>query len=495
MNRSRHIVPIIASTLLACHGVRPTAPRPAEVGVRGTASLRASIDSIVEAPAFRNANWGILVVAAGGDTLYSRNAAKLFMPASNMKLVTTSVALAQLGPDYYSRTTLAMEGVLANGRLDGNLVVIGRGDPSVSDHMQRDAMLPLRAMADTLYAHGVRTIGGRILPAGDAFPDPVLGAGWAWDDLEASYSAATDELLFNEGFSTVVVHAGRAANEPVRVETHPARTFPVVRVMASTVAPSTDSTHRPTVHVVKDTLTGEVVVLGMLAVGDSSVLVVTHPDPDMAYVSALREALIDRGIQVEGRILTGEEGARTDTIAVFDSPPLREVLPFLLKPSQNQMAEMVFKTLGLERGRGGTAAEARRVIEAQLLAWGAHTDGSIVRDGSGLSRYDYLSPETVIHVLDAMRTSPNFSLFYESLPIAGVDGTLRTRMQGTPAEQNVHAKTGSISQARSLSGYVHAADGQLLMFSVLANNWTAPAREVERAQDSIAVRLATFHRH
>jgi D-alanyl-D-alanine carboxypeptidase/D-alanyl-D-alanine-endopeptidase (penicillin-binding protein 4) len=116
----------------------------------------------------------------------------------------------------------------------------------------------------------------------------------------------------------------------------------------------------------------------------------------------------------------------------------------------------------------------------------------VIRDGSGLSRYDYLAPEALVHVLDAMRHSPNFPLFYDALPIAGVDGTIRTRMRGTPAENNVHAKTGSVANARSLSGYVRTASGRTLIFSFLANNWTVPANDVTHVQDVIAARLAAL---
>jgi D-alanyl-D-alanine carboxypeptidase/D-alanyl-D-alanine-endopeptidase (penicillin-binding protein 4) len=128
----------------------------------------------------------------------------------------------------------------------------------------------------------------------------------------------------------------------------------------------------------------------------------------------------------------------------------------------------------------------------QLLAWGAARDGFVVRDGSGLSRHDVTTPETIIRVLDAMRRAPTFELFRASLPVAGVDGTIANRMKGTPAQGNVHAKTGTLDMVRSLSGYVTTADGRLLLFSVLANNWTVSVREVERVQDVLAVRLASL---
>jgi D-alanyl-D-alanine carboxypeptidase/D-alanyl-D-alanine-endopeptidase (penicillin-binding protein 4) len=244
------------------------------------------------------------------------------------------------------------------------------------------------------------------------------------------------------------------------------------------------------VRITKDTARGDYVVTGALAVGDSSTLTFTHRDPAEIYVGALREALGLRGITVVGE--GSQTDARRDTLVVVYSPPLSEILGAFMKPSQNQMAEVLFKAIGLERGRAGSAAEARRVVEAQLQRWGAPDDGYVVRDGSGLSRYDFLSPETVIRVLDAMRRSPHFQVFHDALPIAGVDGTLRSRMRGTPAERNLRAKTGSLAQSRALSGYVRTADGQLLMFSALANNWTVPAAEVERAHDAIGASLAAL---
>jgi D-alanyl-D-alanine carboxypeptidase/D-alanyl-D-alanine-endopeptidase (penicillin-binding protein 4) len=483
----------------ACHGAAPRSTGPgATMSASAVARLRTSIDSIADAPAFRNAHWGILVVVPGGDTLYSRNAGKLFMPASNQKLLTGAVALAQLGPDFRYRTTFVARGPVIAGTIAGDLAVVGRGDPALSDHMQKDAMAPLRAIADTLYARGIRRITGRVVAGGNAFPDAVLGFGWSWDDLEAGYSAAVDELLFNEGFSTVVVRPGDRVGAPARAETRPAKSFPSLRILARTAprgaGDTTAGARRASIRIVKDTVTGEIVVMGAIALGDSSTQVVTHRDPAAAYVAAVREAVIGRGIVVEdvGEPSPDVEGFRGDTLAALQSPPLREILPALMKPSQNQIAEMLLKTLGLERGRAGSAVEGRRIVEAQLTAWGAVEGGYVVRDGSGLSRYDYVSPETIVKLLDAMRVSPLFADFYASLPIAGVDGTVRSRMRGTAAENNVRAKTGSVAQARSLSGYVRSADGQLLVFSTMANNWTVPARDVERAADSIVVRLANF---
>jgi D-alanyl-D-alanine carboxypeptidase/D-alanyl-D-alanine-endopeptidase (penicillin-binding protein 4) len=463
--------------------------------------LRASLDSIAGAAEFRNATWGILIVdPVARDTLYSRNAGKLFMPASNMKIVTGATALALLGPDYRYRTPIVARGAIRNGTLEGDIAIIGRGDPTVSDQMRVDAMQPLRDIADSLLARGVRSVRGRVISAGDAFPDAPLGFGWAWDDLDFAYSAGVDELLFNEGFSRIIVRSGERVGETPAATTAPARTYPRVRVTAVTVAPPApsppetpvDSTlPRPELTFAADTARGRVVVSGEIIAGDTAVLEVAHRDPAEAFLAAFVEALGERGVAVEGPVSAQPDtNVVGDTLVVMISPPLSEILPALEKPSQNQIAEALLKTLGLERAGAGTADSGRRVIERQLIEWGADSAGFAVRDGSGLSRHNYLTPETIVRVLDAIRRHPSFSVFYDALPVAGVDGTIRARMKGTPAEGNVRAKTGTLDKARALSGYVTTADGRQLIFSFLANNYTVRTREVDRAVDGVLARIA-----
>src|ERR1700720_3467162 len=164
------------------------------------AELAHSIDSLTSQPVFRNAHWGVLIVnPRTGDTLYSKNAGKLFMPASNMKIITSAVALTLLGPDYTYKTTFLSTSAAHDSLLDGDLLVIGRGDPTVSDNMRGLATTGMDALAHSIRAHGIRQIGGSIARVGNAFPDSVYGAGWEWDDLGEYYGAGVDELIFNEG--------------------------------------------------------------------------------------------------------------------------------------------------------------------------------------------------------------------------------------------------------------------------------------------------------
>jgi D-alanyl-D-alanine carboxypeptidase/D-alanyl-D-alanine-endopeptidase (penicillin-binding protein 4) len=478
----------LALLVSAC---RPSlSPAPASISSGSRAELRAFIDSMTDAPEFSNAHWGILIVdPARGDTLYARNAGKLFMPASNMKIPTSATALTQLGPDYRYHTTFAARGPVSDGTLNGDLLVIGRGDPSVSDHMLRDAMIPLRLIADSIAARGIKHVTGRVLPFGNAFPGDVFGYGWTYADFEDSYSAPIDELLFNEGFSEAHVRAGSRAGEPATITPSPAP-FPF-RGSVMTVGPvSGDSSRVTRVRARKDSSTWQVVFSGQIVVGDTTTVEVTHHDPDQAYVDALSAALASRGIQVDGAIVPAD--GRVDTLAMLSSPPLSEILKALMKPSQNQIAEMLFRTIALERYGAGRPDSAAVAVRAQLAQWGVPENEAVIRDGSGLSRYDYITPRTIVRIFDAMRKSPHFQVYYDALPIGGVDGTIRNRMKGTPAENNVHAKTGSVALSRSLSGYVTTADQQMLIFSFLSNNWTVPTRAVERVQDAIAARLAAM---
>jgi D-alanyl-D-alanine carboxypeptidase/D-alanyl-D-alanine-endopeptidase (penicillin-binding protein 4) len=322
-----------------------------------------------------------------------------------------------------------------------------------------------------------------------------------------------DELYFNEGFTRVVVRGGSRPGDSASVRTAPARTYPRVRSRIVTTVRSAGVPLRQ-IRVVHDSAdAGMIVVTGTVAAEDSVIETITILDHAAAYLEALREAVAERGIVVdsgvESRVVDRARRSSADSMSrqsdttpppgspdagssLFSmrSPPLREILPPFLKPSQNQIGEILLKTLGLTHGGAGRADSGAAVVRRQLLEWGAAPDGFVIRDGSGLSRHDLVTPETIVRVLSAIRSDTAFRAFYDALPVAGVDGTVSSRMRGTAAQGNVHAKTGSLDMARSLSGYVTTADGRLLIFSILGNNWLVPASQVTAVQDAIAVRLA-----
>jgi serine-type D-Ala-D-Ala carboxypeptidase/endopeptidase (penicillin-binding protein 4) len=469
------------------------------------AELRHAIDSMVAMPKFANAHWGILIVdPERGDTLYSRNAGKLFMPASNQKLVTGAVALALLGPDHQFETAFAARGPVEGGVLRGDLVVSGNGDPSMSNRMRGDVMQAMRAIPDSLRGHGVRYVSGRLQRAGNLFPDAHHGFGWGWDDFDFAYSAGVDELFFNDGMFTVTLRGSQREGARASTTVRPDIGYPSVRSLVTTVR-RPDSTRNadgswsapglrsPSARM--DSASNLVTITGEVYVGDSVDVDVAYRDPGLAYLYALRRTLSDQALTIEGGLdprYPRDTASALDSLFVVKSPPLREILPVLEKPSQNQIAEILFKTVGLRHTGVGTADSGRAVVERQLAAWGIAPTSFAVRDGSGLSRHNYIAPDAIVRILDAMRKSEHFAVFRGSLPVAGVDGTIRNRMRDTPAAGNVHAKTGFVDKARSLSGYVTTADGRLLIFSLLCNNWTTPSREVDEVADAIAVRLASL---
>ena len=479
----------LAALVLLC-ACGPAAPVTAPAPVRSPReAVRAGIDSLIADPVFRTAQWGVLVVdPERGDTLFSHNAGKLFMPASNQKILTGAVALAQLGADYRYRTVFAARGAVRDSVLEGDLLIFGRGDPSFSDRMRGDAMNAMREIADSLAARGITRIAGRLVSAANTFTDEPYGDGWPWDEFDYYYSAPVEELLFNESSTTYHLIGGARAGDSVRVRWQPDAPYPATRFELTTAGEATDTATHFRIQVVYDSLTRGYTLRGPVRAGDSVTIDVAHHDPIAGFMAALREGLRQKGITVaEAR---RDTSAGVDTLFAFLSPPMREILPALEKRSQNQIGELLLKTLGLEKTGSGTADSGLAVLRRQLLDWGVERDGVIAADGSGLSRYNYLTPTTVVRVLDRMRRHPDFSVFHDALPIAGVDGTIRNRMKGTPAAGNARAKTGYVSQARSLSGYLTTADGRQLIFSLLCNNFYVPVREVERAQDAIVVLLA-----
>lgn len=487
MRRAAMLLTLFASAVSAQVGGPAGATQPTRLG------LQAFADSLIDAPMFRSAHWGVLIVdPVSGDTLYSRNAGKLFLPASNTKLVTGAVALAQLGPQY-RYTTRVMARAPRQGTISGDLVVVGSGDPTVSDSVAGNAMLPLLALADSLHARGVRRVTGALVSGANVFPGDTLGLGWAWDDLNAGYSAPVDELLFNEGFARVTVVGGSRPGAPVTVRTAPAATLPEVgRVEVMTERNCCMLRSRVTADYDLRGDRPSLTLRGTVRAGDSVTVNVALRAPNTAFLTAFNEALRARGIEVVGGVRADSVADTTGlvTLATRVSPALPAVLTAFQKPSQNQIGETLLRTLGLAKTGVGTADSGLVVVRQQLAAWGIDSSRAVLRDGSGLSRRNFLAPEAIVRLLDEMRRREDFDVYYQALPVGGVDGTIRERTRGTLAAGNVRAKTGTLDKARALSGYVTTADGQVLLFSMIANNHTVPTREVERVQDALLAWLA-----
>ncbi len=493
--RDRRPEPVAPVMMPAAPGSAPTIALPPATVTAPTSArdrVREIADSVIAAPMWKNARWGLLIVdAASGDPIYVHDADRLFMPASNQKLLTAAVAMQQLGPDFRWKTPVMLRGKQSGSTWSGDLLIEGSGDPSFSDTLRAgNALSAFDPVVSALAARGIRRITGRVLAHGDAFTGPTTGFGWEIDDLDESYGAPVDELMFNEGELFVRVRAGARSGGAATVTTAPTVSYPRVENRVTTRDASTPGEPFKAVY---DTSASVVLLTGSLVVGDSTTLSMSYRHPSDAVTAALQQHLRAAGVQVEGKLIAASrDKAPHETLVTLESPPLSIVMRRMQKPSQNQIAELLFRTSGLKVSGVGSADSARAVGARTLAMWGVRNEDAAYRDGSGLSRHDYVTPRALVRVLDAMRQSTWFEAYRTALPLAGVDGTLRNRMKGTPSAGNAHAKTGTVDKARSLSGYVTTADGRVVMFSMLANNFTVPTREVERVQDMLVVALASL---
>lgn len=487
MNLRRFPALLAAAALGACAPAVASGPAPVQANPR--AAMAAALDSIFGDTLFAPAQWGVLVRSMEmGQTVYSRNADKLFVPASNMKIVTAAAVLETLGPDYRYRTRVAASGPVRGGVLQGDLVVQGSGDPTISERFAGDVRTVFRAWADSLRAHGVTRITGAVVGDDDRFDDLQFGRGWAWDDVQDSYSAEVGALELNDGFVTVRVQPRVGAAPSVTLR--PATSSVPVSNTATTGAADAPSTLR----IIRGAR-GEILVSGAIPADTAFIQQeVSVINNTAQFAAVLRDALQESGITVGGAAVDADDlpaSARGTTTELFThtSVPMREILPGFLKPSQNQIGELLLKTMGAELRGLGTADAGIAVVDSVTRAWGLPRRLLSQADGSGLSRYNLVSPSFLIAVLDHEHRGPNASIFHDALPVAGVDGTLAARMRGTPLQGNVHAKTGTLGGVRSLSGYFTTAEGEPMMFSMIVNNHTLSARDADRLAEAALLRL------
>jgi serine-type D-Ala-D-Ala carboxypeptidase/endopeptidase (penicillin-binding protein 4) len=447
--------------------------------------LQQSLDAAIAQPALEHATWGIVVRSlVNGETLYSLNPHRLLMPASNMKIVTLAAAAERLGWNFSYETRLVAVGTIDRGVLTGDLVVVGGGDPNLDD-WDGNAPRLFASWAKTLKASGISIVNGRIVGDDNFIEDNWLGFGWQWDDLDQGFASGIAALIFNENTVKVTIAPGPEESAPARVTLGSESSGLTIRNSTRTSAssvPSSLETRR---------LAGSRVleVRGTLPLGGGARTINAAVfNPTLYYVSALRAALIANGIEVRGEAVDIDDTSPLPVdsgrlILSYYSPALPVLATTMMKLSQNLFAESLMYSTG--------ADAARTIFEG----WGIPKEELLIADGSGLSRYNLVTPEAMATILTHVARSDRLREgFLASLPIAGRDGSLENRMKGTPAEGNARAKTGSFTNARALSGYVRSADGELLAFTIIANNYNVPAALIDQTTDSIVVRLAQFKR-
>jgi D-alanyl-D-alanine carboxypeptidase/D-alanyl-D-alanine-endopeptidase (penicillin-binding protein 4) len=449
--------------------------------------LRRDIDKRLSAPELEHGAWGIVIRSLSkNDLLYERDGRKLMMPASGMKTVTLAVAADRLGWDYTFETRLVADGAVDERFLNGDLIVIGKGDPTLDDWDGAGSQL-FASWASALKAKGIDTVGGRLIGNDNAMEDAALGTGWAWDDLDRSFATSVGALQFNQNTARVMVLPGAAEAEPATASISPAGNGLTLRNVVKTGAAGSP------VLLQSRRLAGTALLdlRGLIPLGSTPIMRnVSVYNPTQYFLTALRDALILNGIDIRGPAVDiddlqdAPDGEAGTTVITYQSPTLATIAATMMKDSQNLYAETLMSA-------AGGVEQARAVLES----WGIGPADVHIVDGSGLSRYNLLTAEALVTILTRVaQQEASRAQFEATLPVAGRDGSLADRMLKTRAEGNVKAKTGSFTNARSLSGYVKAANGETVVFSIIANNYGIAGQVIEDTMDALAVRLAEFRR-
>src|SRR5580700_4934609 len=449
--------------------------------------------------------WGVLITDADtGEVLYSVNAGHYFMPASNAKLFTTAMALATLGPDFRIRTTVeSLAEPDSSGHLQGDLVLVGRGDANLSsrvipfvEHPERNGPpeKALADLADQVVKSGIKEISGDVVADDSYFVPERYPPGWGIDDAVWSYGAAVSALAINDNYVSVILRPGATPGAPLVYSAAPWPGIYEFRNDALTSAAGTE----PKLRLERDPdsqifrLTG---TLPLDAPARELQLAVTQPAENAAAV--LMQLLQARGVRVEGhsRARHGDRNAQPQTappmhvLAEHSSPALLQDVRLTNKLSMNLHAELLLRVAAREKGAAMTMEDAVAFATAFRQGIGIDPDEVQLTDGSGLSRGDLVTPQSVVRLLSYAARQPWGADFMASLPVAGRDGTLENRMRSTAAAGQVHAKTGLVEHVNSLSGYATTRRGAHLIFAIFGNNTGTHGIDGANVVDSICVAM------
>jgi D-alanyl-D-alanine carboxypeptidase/D-alanyl-D-alanine-endopeptidase (penicillin-binding protein 4) len=490
---------LVLAALAACAPKAPRLPTLAEAIANPSPheQLRRDLRAIFTERSVDQGVWSVVVHSLRhGETLYSFNGFRLQVPASNMKVLTTAVAAERLGWDHRYTTRIYATGPIdpATGAVNGDLVVVSDGDPTINPrHPERWGIFD--EWGRQLAAKGIRSVNGYLIGDDNAFEEPGWGLGWAWDDLALGYGAPASALQYNENQIELLIGPGLAAGSRAVISVSPPGSGFTIDHQVTTVATGQPAEIAVTRMPGSELLT----VRGAIAVG---ALAITRyaavENPTLAYLNAMRVAFGRHGVNVERTPLDIDAARvppdlRRATLLVEDrSPTLEAIVDVTLKWSRNIYAETLLRSLS-PAGAPASAAGGLAAMEQTLRQWGIQPGYYLARDGSGLSRYDYLTADALTWVLTQMWLDPAHDERYRAaLPVFGVNGNVAQRLKGSPASGRVWAKTGSMSQVRSLSGYVVTLEGEPLVFSFLVTGFRTTFQEVDAAMDRALLRMVEF---
>ncbi len=458
-------------------------------------------EALLAAQPSSKGDWGLLIVdAKTGETLFEKNADGYFVPASNMKLFTTALALAKLGPDYKFHTTLETRGTISpDGTLSGDVLLVGRGDPNLSNRKFPYELKeefdgpPERALiefADALVARGVKEISGDLIGDDSYFPRERYPNGWEIDDMVWEYGAAISAIVVDDNTVALTLTAGEKLGDPVLATVAPLTPDFALEndVMTSAAEVKSDLT------LMREPGANLVVVRGTLpAKSTPRKLVLAIEEPAQHAASLLASLLVDRGVKIDGKTravhIPDPDMTPRAILAEHVSVSLGDSVKLVNKISQNLHTEMLLRTAARQNGLWLTPEDMLKTPQDFYAAAGIAPDDVIQTDGSGLSRHDLVTPRAIVTLLKYAQTQTWFAPYYASLPVAGIDGSLQDRMKGTVAAGRIHAKTGSVEHVRTLSGFAETPSGRRLIFSFLSNNQGGKNHEAADALNGLCVAM------
>ena len=463
---------------------------------------------------------GVKVVSLdNGRIVFEENAGKLLRPASNMKIYTIATALDRLTPDYrYTTSVFAPGKPDSSGVIRGDLRIYGTGDPTFAARFNNgDYFKGINDLADRIVAAGVKRVEGDLVGDETYFTGPKYGSGWEWEDLTWYYGAEVTPLSVNDNALDLFVKPGPAVGQPALITTGPPD--PLLTIVNRVTTSAKGVRREIAIH--RGLNENTITITGTIPLDDRGYTAgvgISHPA--LLFVYLLRNSLAQKGVVVTGKSrTTGEVAIPTPVmpvpvattsstpvlvqaeIAALQSPPFGLIAAQTLKPSQNLYTELILRTLGKLSPPPATLVISNQTSEqlgleavrSFLKTVGIRPEALVLDDGSGLSRGDMITADATVQLLTFMSKHRFANVFRDALPIAGVDGTLRNRMRGTPAENNLRAKTGSLSSAASLSGYVTTAAGEKLAFAIMVNNYPREVDARAACIDPLAVLLASFN--
>ena len=490
---------ISPSTARLSQAPPPRTPQDSELGLE--------IDRVIDESDLTQARWGVFVMSMNdGRVVYSRNSDKLFTPASNMKVYTAAVALDSLGADYRWRTSVYADKQPNDGIVEADLTLYGRGAPDLRSTHRGDAP-SLDQLADQMVQSGVRQVRGNVVGDESYFRGELYGLGWQWNDLQWYFGAEPSALTVDENSFELTISPGNKSGSTANLAIN--RNSGFVHLTNNTIMAQRDAT--TTIGINRGLTDNEVRVWGEFPVsGRAFSAFLSIHNPALWAATLFKQALIARGIKVDGearsrdfRVAETEkfDPQKAIELAHQDGETLGQIVRQTNKESNNLFAELILRTIGKERGASAPDPDPRKNRTrgddeagiAVVKSWLDHADirtrGLAIRDGCGLSRLDLVTPESTVRLLTAIARTNSASVFHDSLPIAGRDGTLGGRLRREAGR--IFAKTGTLTYVHSLSGYADTKNGEVLVFSIFCNDVT-DASDAVQVIDKIAGLLAEF---